>query len=972
MLLGAGLPPKFWPYAFHHYVRLYNMTAHGSAVKSPFEICTGERPNLRLLRTFGCRVYALPARPKRPDKVVSDTCSGIFLGHTKTMKNALYYDPETESVKEAQHVGFDEVMHDLDEKPPNAQLLAGARSGSPDVVDFTVDPIDFDVSPTPFLELATVVLPLDLNATAPFSCQLSTCSRLHRVFLSTINVSPSGVSLRKFRRQHVGSYLVSLNGDPVFCSADVEAALAKLRKAPAPPATVELVLAPERRSDYDSRPPPLHLRLSDLRRVCALQSIAGEGMSSTEYGKQLHAFASDLSPVEMSTVIHQLREPASLPVPEDLTSSSCDCSTCFLDDLLPTDESPRPPLARDSADDDPALPSFHGFVSYSTTPELSLLVSRLQTSGMTDEEKKLKSFSRRRLMELSNWSTWDDMFDSQWDAHYRDGTLGIPIPRPGPREDGTPPNVLRVQWSNLVKPCGKRKCRACIDGSKRAAPWLRRFGQTYASCIEQPCQRLFFALVAAKGLIVTFGDTTNAFQQSPPPTEPCYLQIDDAYCSWFKKRHGRTVDRHTHVIPVLHALQGHPEAGALWERMIVGILEGPELGFTSTTQERNLYRGTIDGELVLVCRQVDDFAIASESRAAAEKFIGVINSHVTTSSLGIGSPTDNGITARYNGIDVHQTRDYIKLNCETYLDRVLQTHGWDQPSPRESDRFDQVPITQDSVNGLSTLVGPPESTPEHRAIERQAGFSYRQVLGEIIYAYVICRVDIGFAAVFLSRFSQAPALEHYLALKNVVRYLRRTKDWGLVYWRDAPIDSLPAVPLEQPDLDPSLPDFPTSALLDLVASVDASHATDVKTRRSVTGLIVSLAGAAIAYKSKLQPTVATSSTEAEFIAAVQCAKVVKYLRSVLTDLGFPPSGPTVLYEDNQAAIAMINENRPTPRSRHIDIQHFAVQEWRARDIIKLTYIPTAINNADQATKPLPWNPHARHARRSMGHFGPPC
>ena len=103
------------------------------------------------------------------------------------------------------------------------------------------------------------------------------------------------------------------------------------------------------------------------------------------------------------------------------------------------------------------------------------------------------------------------------------------------------------------------------------------------------------------------------------------------------------------------------------------------------------------------------------------------------------------------------------------------------------------------------------------------------------------------------------------------------------------------------------------------------------------------------YKSKLQVTVATSSTEAEFVAAVSAAKTAKYLHSVLSELGFPQSGPTILYEDNQAAIAMVNENKPTTRSRHIDIQYFAIQEWRARGLIKLVYIPTSLNVADQSS-----------------------
>jgi hypothetical protein len=156
-------------------------------------------------------------------------------------------------------------------------------------------------------------------------------------------------------------------------------------------------------------------------------------------------------------------------------------------------------------------------------------------------------------------------------------------------------------------------------------------------------------------------DTTNTFQQSPPPTKKCYLTIDDAYRSWHLKCFGTDVDPATHVVPLKKSLQGHPEAGALWEKMIVGILEGPKLGFTLMTHERNLYCGSIDGTLILVCRQVDDFAIASASTATAEKLIAIINTHATTSSQGIGLKDDQGIGIRYNGVDLHQTGDYIKL-----------------------------------------------------------------------------------------------------------------------------------------------------------------------------------------------------------------------------------------------------------------------------------------------------------------------
>jgi len=127
---------------------------------------------------------------------------------------------------------------------------------------------------------------------------------------------------------------------------------------------------------------------------------------------------------------------------------------------------------------------------------------------------------------------------------------------------------------------------------------------------------------------------------------------------------------------------------------------------------------------------------------------------------------------------------------------------------------------------------------------------------------------------------------------------------------------------------------------------------------------------AIAYKSKLQTVIATSSTKAEFVAAVHAAKVARDLRSVLKDLGFAQEHATILYEDNQAAIAMINQRKPTTRSRHIDVQFFAIQEWRRQGDILMKHIAGILNPADDSTKALGWILHHQHARRAMGHHRP--
>ena len=167
----------------------------------------------------------------------------------------------------------------------------------------------------------------------------------------------------------------------------------------------------------------------------------------------------------------------------------------------------------------------------------------------------------------------------------------------------------------------------------------------------------------------------------------------------------------------------------------------------------------------------------------------------------------------------------------------------------------------------------------------------------------------------------------------------------------------------------TLPPFPTTGKeARLIAFFDAAHGNDLRNRRSTTGYAFVLSGGVISYRCKTQSITATSSTEAEFLAAVLTAKQAKYLRSILKELGFEQSGPTTLYCDNQSAINMVNARVPTERSRHIDIQHFAMQDWKEAGDIIMSFIPGIINPSDDLTKPLGWILHTRHARRIMGHY----
>jgi len=148
----------------------------------------------------------------------------------------------------------------------------------------------------------------------------------------------------------------------------------------------------------------------------------------------------------------------------------------------------------------------------------------------------------------------------------------------------------------------------------------------------------------------------------------------------------------------------------------------------------------------------------------------------------------------FNGLDVAQYSDAIKLSCEKYIDHVLTTHGWSKPSPPIPTK-PSAPLPVDAVTSLYAHQGPPENTAEYAALVAKHGFAYRTLLGELLYAYVTCWPDIGYATIMLSKFSTCPHDHHFAMLKKVAKYLRATKDWSIIYRRSQPDTSLPPAPL---------------------------------------------------------------------------------------------------------------------------------------------------------------------------------
>ena len=157
----------------------------------------------------------------------------------------------------------------------------------------------------------------------------------------------------------------------------------------------------------------------------------------------------------------------------------------------------------------------------------------------------------------------------------------------------------------------------------------------------------------------------------------------------------------------------------------------------------------------------------------------------------------------------------------------------------------------------------------------------------------------------------------------------------------------------------------------LMGYVDSDWAADIRHRRSISGIVFKLAGAAIAWKCRVQPTVSLSSTEAEFLAASDAGKMALYLRSILDELDIPQRFATVRYEDTRGALLMASAAQPTIQSRHIEIRTYALLDWVERDLVSLEDVASGLNSSDILTKQTGPLLFARHVDNLSGRLPPP-
>ena len=373
------------------------------------------------------------------------------------------------------------------------------------------------------------------------------------------------------------------------------------------------------------------------------------------------------------------------------------------------------------------------------------------------------------------------------------------------------------------------------------------------------------------------------------------------------------------VCKLKRSIYGLKQASRMWNHRFDEEIR--KFRFLQNEDEPCVYKKTSGSNVVFLILYVDDILILGNHEPSMRSVKAYLEKCFSMKDLGDAS--------YILGIKIYRDRSkrLIGLSQSIYIDKVLTRFHMEQS------KRGLVPMSTGTI--LSKSQSP--STPaEKNAMD---DVPYASAIGSIMYAMLCTRPDVSYALSRCSRYQQNPGDSHWVAVKHILKYLRRTKDMFLVFG----------------GLD--------NEELNVKCYTDASFQTDVDDSKSQSGYVFILNGGAVSWKSSKQEVVAQSTTESEYVAASEAAKEAVWMKKFISDLGVVPAirEPLDIYCDNEGAIALSKEPRAHKRTRHIQRRFHYIRSEIENGVIRIRKVHTDENRADPFTKPLSTEKHETHA-----------
>ena len=381
------------------------------------------------------------------------------------------------------------------------------------------------------------------------------------------------------------------------------------------------------------------------------------------------------------------------------------------------------------------------------------------------------------------------------------------------------------------------------------------------------------------------------------------------------------------VCKLLRSIYGLKQASRSWNQRFDQAIK--TFGFEQNVDEPCVYKRIKDGKVVFLILYVDDILL-----------IGNDVGNLSSVKLWLHQQFDMKDLGEANyvlGIRLFRDRKnkMIALSQASYIDKIIDKYAMQEAKKG----------SQPSIAGLTLSLDDCPKTSEER--ERMSKVPYASAVGSLMYAMLCTRPDICFAVGMVSRYQANPGTKHWQAVKHILKYLKRTRDYMLVY--------------SGGDLTP-------------VGYTDSDFQTCKDSRKSTSGSVFLLGGGAIVWRSVKQGCTADSTMEAEYVAAAEASKEAVWLHKFFRDLEVIPGvdKPITLYCDNTGAIANTRESRHHKRTKHIDQRYHIIRGHVETGQVDVCKIASEDNIADPFTKTLVARSFERHVEamgmRNMAHL----
>lgn len=487
---------------------------------------------------------------------------------------------------------------------------------------------------------------------------------------------------------------------------------------------------------------------------------------------------------------------------------------------------------------------------------------------------------------------WDEAMREEIQNHLRNKTWVI-----CDLPDGVKPVKSKWVFKTKYLPDGsidKYKARLVAKGCSQKEGI--DYDEVFAPVVRYNSVRLLLALAVEQNLEIDQMDVVAAFLH-PKLDEEIYMELpsDGSFGGKYCK--------------LLKSIYGLKQASRVWNLELDNFLKS--LDFVQSKYDPCVYVRKNENSCIYITVYVDDLLIFSNNKS--EKLI------IKTKLMNKFQMKDLGKAYYVLGyrINYNQQEHVLTLDQRKYVEEMLEKFNMKDCNSVKTPMDSNQVFTSDML---------PKSENEKLEMSK---IPYQEAIGSLLYLSQGTRPDITFAVSFLSRFNHSYGIPHWNAVKRIFRYLQGTKDYKLTYKKSNE---------------------------GLFGYCDADWASDTADRKSTTGYVFMLSSGPISWSSKKQPTIALSTTEAEYMALTNAVQESLWLNGLKNELHWTQDS-VVIYDDNKGAIDLCRNAKYQARTKHIDVKHHFIRDHVQKGDVVVHRVPSAEMVADVLTKALPHPAH---------------